>query len=851
MKRLLSLFLSVVLLTTLSVPAAAAGNYPFQDISASHWASDAVGYVYENNLMNGTSPTAFQPEGTLTRAMFVTILGRMDGVETSQYSGSQFSDVAPGQWYSPYVAWSFQNHIVNGTGGGRFSPDLAVTREEIATMIARYVDTQGLTLPEADRPAAPFTDQAAISSWAKEGVELMRQTGLLSGYGDGRFGPHQTATRAEAATIFMRLDKGFSASDPSPDAAALASYREISEEVTSMEADYTNRDGFVTKDQLPALLNEVEAYAKSLYNKGIVSEYDANDTCVYLKIGGWLGFVYDPPMENLLSGGGEVSLVTLEPMASEFYPYYLLAGAKGPDEAAKLIEKTFGSNFSFTGNYDNAEVTLDTVKNLPSNSVVIWFGHGNYLDQLGSILFLGTKKWDPATILLYQKEFSNDALLTNGKGQFYITPVFFEKYMPKDALRDSLVYLATCSSFADSRLPQSILNHGARAVLGNSTIVEATYDFKMLYSFFERMSMTAEDGSYYTISQALAYAKKENGDHDDYFLGAGSKVLAAYRDDFALPDMLQDAERNISGKVIDANANAPLSSVKVTLTCLFGAGGEEIGATATTAKDGSFSLKIPDNATFLTGIRFEKDGYDSDFYPLDTDGSSSFQIGTVALTPANDFWVQYHDVWAQHQAWANWYQTHDISSEAYRQFLEDHPSVRKRPLEENATFYYAFQDIDRNGTKELLIGLKYPRDTAPQIIDVFCYDGNKPVHLFPLSDIFGGPGNTYSLYSDGSLVTDLHATIDDFFFVKGEISADGYSLKTTGNVFALWSPNEDGGFWSFYKNASYSYAIDSDGYATYNITPSQTELTKEAFTHWATGDTGIHGEEMPLEWTPF
>lgn len=79
-------------------------------------------------------------------------------------------------------------------------------------MIARYVDSADLTLPETGDPAAPFTDRNAVSDWAEAGVELMRQTGILAGYEDGTFQPQRTANRAEAATIFMRLEQTVNAS---------------------------------------------------------------------------------------------------------------------------------------------------------------------------------------------------------------------------------------------------------------------------------------------------------------------------------------------------------------------------------------------------------------------------------------------------------------------------------------------------------------------------------------------------------------------------------------------------------------------------------------------------------------
>ena len=205
LNRVTAILLCLVLSCSLLPVTGLAASHPFQDVPSSHWANSAVAYVYDNNLMNGTGSNTFTPNGTLTRAMFVTILGRMDGVNTASYPGTSFSDVPTGQWYSPYVAWASSQGIVTGTGNGQFSPNSPVTREQMAAMIARYVEASGIHLPDADNPASSFKDAASVSSWARDGLELMRRTGILSGYADGTFGPKKTATRAEAATIFMRL----------------------------------------------------------------------------------------------------------------------------------------------------------------------------------------------------------------------------------------------------------------------------------------------------------------------------------------------------------------------------------------------------------------------------------------------------------------------------------------------------------------------------------------------------------------------------------------------------------------------------------------------------------------------
>lgn len=178
----------------------------FKDSSASAWFGSAVDYASLRGLMSGTSDTTFEPNQTLTRAMFVTILGRMAGVDPSRYPGVSFSDVQQGSWYAPYVEWGAKNGIVNGMGDGVFAPASSVTREQMAALVARYTGSAGVELPAASGGPRSFVDAKSISDWAVDSVELMRRTGMLTGDDMGKFNPQNGATRAEAATVFRRLD---------------------------------------------------------------------------------------------------------------------------------------------------------------------------------------------------------------------------------------------------------------------------------------------------------------------------------------------------------------------------------------------------------------------------------------------------------------------------------------------------------------------------------------------------------------------------------------------------------------------------------------------------------------------
>jgi hypothetical protein len=178
----------------------------FTDI-AGHWAYDAIKYAVENGLFNGTSETTFSPNTAMDRGMFVTVLGRIADIDVSAYTQAPFTDVSAGAYYAPYAAWASENGIVEGVGGGLFAPSREITRQEMAAMLGRYVNFADITLDSNARAA--FADDAAIASWAKDGVYALAFAGILNGVGEDNYAPTKTATRAEVATMLTRFVQGY------------------------------------------------------------------------------------------------------------------------------------------------------------------------------------------------------------------------------------------------------------------------------------------------------------------------------------------------------------------------------------------------------------------------------------------------------------------------------------------------------------------------------------------------------------------------------------------------------------------------------------------------------------------
>ena len=170
----------------------------------SHWAKEDINFVASRGMLGGTDENAFVPDGIMTQGMLVLALGQLAGIDPAAYPSVQFSDADAAAYYAPYVEWASSKGIINGTGEKTFAPDAAVTREEIAVMMKRYVAVLGYTLPIA-REAEIFTDNNKITGSMKSAVQTMQQAGVMNSKGNHLFAPKDTVTRAEAVAILRRF----------------------------------------------------------------------------------------------------------------------------------------------------------------------------------------------------------------------------------------------------------------------------------------------------------------------------------------------------------------------------------------------------------------------------------------------------------------------------------------------------------------------------------------------------------------------------------------------------------------------------------------------------------------------
>ncbi len=177
---------------------------PFEDISVSDWYNEAVSYCYWAGLMNGVSEDRFAPNDTTTRAMVAKVLYNLSGQQSINGWSYGFKDVSKDDWFYYAVNWCSYYGITKGTDAFHFSPNKAVTREQLVTLFHRYARACNLTLTEGVE-LKEYTDRGQISAYALEAMEWAVAVGLLRGRTNTTLVPQGHATRAEIATILMRF----------------------------------------------------------------------------------------------------------------------------------------------------------------------------------------------------------------------------------------------------------------------------------------------------------------------------------------------------------------------------------------------------------------------------------------------------------------------------------------------------------------------------------------------------------------------------------------------------------------------------------------------------------------------
>ena len=203
MKKVVSLLIVLVMIAAAVFYVSAEGVI-FTDVSADRWSREFIDYSVDKGYLNGVGGGRFDPTGTTTRAMVVTVLWRMEGSPETQYR-PDFRDVPGNTWYSSPVIWAKDSGIVLGVSETEFSPNGKITREQLSTMLYRYSGVKGYGV--TGRAALDgFTDRSKISDWAISPLSWAVGSGLINGVTEKTVEPRGNATREQLATMLMRFD---------------------------------------------------------------------------------------------------------------------------------------------------------------------------------------------------------------------------------------------------------------------------------------------------------------------------------------------------------------------------------------------------------------------------------------------------------------------------------------------------------------------------------------------------------------------------------------------------------------------------------------------------------------------
>lgn len=302
-----------------------------------------------------------------------------------------------------------------------------------------------------------------------------------------------------------------------PDATAKVNIQTVEQQFEKISEKYENSSGTMSAENAAKSLKEAAAYAKKQVAGGKMLRYEVNSDNVVCKMKSGLTVVYQPEIAGIDSIGKNVSMkiVTMQPCLS-MYGSSLNNNMKLPDNAATTIASEF-SNYSFSSsdNLDNSSVSLERIKQISSNQVVIWHGHGGYSKSLHSFLVTGEEfdwnkwMWDVG----YWMDCVQNRIVESSNGRAMITSKFISKYCGN--MNNTMIYLAACCSGKDDVLATAFLNKGASAVVANSETIYTTYNTRMENAVLTNMaSVNSATNNYYTLEEALNAAKSRYGSND-------------------------------------------------------------------------------------------------------------------------------------------------------------------------------------------------------------------------------------------------------------------------------------------------------------------------------------------------
>lgn len=329
-------------------------------------------------------------------------------------------------------------------------------------------------------------------------------------------------------------------------------YFDIKSHVAEITSTFKNSNGYIEKEDVSKTISTVGDYAKNLYEAKKIKDYEiTDDKSVWIQFNSGVEYIYIPAVEGMDSS----TITTYQPCLAVYDAELQSLGSNSVDGSAQRITEEI-DDYVFENNYDNDSISLDVLKKIGDNQVVIWHGHGGYSTKTHSILQTGLKLDEEKFLLdpiyyIKQIGYTNDYLtgriICSDSGYVVVTYKFFEKYLT--SVNSSIVYLGACESGKDDVLVNTFIKKGAKAVIGNTEEIPTRYNLQMISSVFNGLLLT-KDNKYQNIQVALENAKTDNS--------------ALYRETGCIADVNIWGENSIRLSEKDVSSNATTATEKAT-----------------------------------------------------------------------------------------------------------------------------------------------------------------------------------------------------------------------------------------------------------------------------------------------
>ena len=289
-------------------------------------------------------------------------------------------------------------------------------------------------------------------------------------------------------------------------------YFDVKNYVSELTSEYKNSQGYVEESKKNESILAVGEYAKELYESKKIKDFEiTKEESVWIQFNSGVEYIYIPPVEGMDSS----TISTYQPCLAMYSSELQELGKKCVDDSASKIETKL-NDYSFQNNYDNETVSLDVLKNISSNQIVIWHGHGGYNTRTHSVL-MTSLRLDEEKFLLdpiyyiqkigYTDDYLSGRIVCSDSGYVMVTHKFFDKYL--DNIESSVIYLGACDTGKDDVLANTFVNKGAKSVIANTEEIPTVYNLNMISSVFNEL-VDVSKNKYQDVQTALDKAKEKN-----------------------------------------------------------------------------------------------------------------------------------------------------------------------------------------------------------------------------------------------------------------------------------------------------------------------------------------------------